>query len=164
MGVEPIAPYLEPLRKSIFVAVDPARAFAIFTNEIGVWWPRRDGHSVFTDRSATCGIQPYVGGEVFEESVSGERAVWGRVLRWEPGVALELSWHPGRGEETGQTVRITFIAEGDGTRVNLEHRDWQRLGPAAESTRARYGSGWENVLATFRVHAAPVPEPAATRD
>ena len=47
---------------------------------------------------------------------------------------------------------MRFTPEGDGTRVDLEHRGWERypaeLGP---DTRASYASadGWERVLSTY---------------
>jgi uncharacterized protein YndB with AHSA1/START domain len=146
MAVEPLAPYLEPIRKSILVPLEPGAAFRLFTQEFGRWWPLGDRYCVFGARSRACGIEPRVGGEIFEQSTDGERATWGRILRWEPGRSLVFSWFPGRTEETAQTVEILFTATTDGTRVDLEHRDWQTLGPRAPEVRSGYGVGWDEVL------------------
>jgi hypothetical protein len=146
MTIRRISDYFEPLVKSVLLPIEPGEAFLVFTRDIAKWWPRNKGHSVFGDESRTCGIEPFAGGEIFEESISGQRAVWGTVRRWEPGRVVEFSWHPGRDEETAQAVVVTFAAEAGGTRITLEHRDWEKLGTAAESTRARYAPGWQSVL------------------
>ena len=44
---------------------------------------------------------------------------------------------------------MRFVPEGDGTRVELEHRGWERWGDEAAETRASYDSGWDTVLAPF---------------
>ena len=46
-------------------------------------------------------------------------------------------------------VEVRFTAEGDGTRVDLEHRGWERAGAAAENQSTGYGQGWDTVLARY---------------
>lgn len=145
-NVEPIGRYLEPLRKAIDVAIPVHEAFAIFTERLGAWWPRERGYSVFQGESARCGIEPRVGGEVFELSTDGRRAVWGTVLVWDPPLRLVMTWHPGRGPDTAQEVEVRFEAIGDGTRVHLEHRGWAKLGAEAGKTRQSYENGWAIVF------------------
>ena len=41
---------------------------------------------------------------------------------------------------------MRFSPEGDGTRVELEHRGWERVAADAETKRANYDSGWDVVL------------------
>jgi uncharacterized protein YndB with AHSA1/START domain len=146
MSVEPIKPFLEPIRKSVEVPLPPTAAFAVFTEDISRWWPLGKTYAVFGDDSSECGIQPFVGGEIFELSAKGERSVWGRVLAWDPGRLLRFSWFPGRSEDTAQTVEIVFNPVSAGTRVDLEHRDWQKLGERAAEVRSGYGAGWDEVL------------------
>ena len=43
-------------------------------------------------------------------------------------------------------VEVTFTPEGERTRVDLEHRGWERLGEAAEFKRTEYEAGWDGVL------------------
>lgn len=145
MSVEPIAPYLEPLRKSVRVARPPAEVFSIFTAGIGRWWPLAS-HSLSRSRAVSCGIEPRVGGDVYELRDDGERYVWGSVLVWEPPARLVLRWHPGREPETAQEVELRFRAEGGGTVVELEHRGWASLGDKAREVREGYDQGWEVVL------------------
>jgi hypothetical protein len=146
MAVEPMAPYLEPIRKAVDVPLAPEDAFALFAERIAEWWPLGTAYSVFGTEAVACGIQPFVGGEIFEIGAHGRRAVWGVVRQWQPGKLLEFSWFPGRTAETAQTVRVAFTATDAGTRIDLEHRDWQTLGDRAKDVREGYGPGWDEVL------------------
>lgn len=147
--LEPIAPYLEPLRKSVTVARRPAEAFQVFTAGIARWWPL-PRYSVSLERARSCGIEPFVGGELFEVRDDGRRCAWGRVLVWDPPRRLAVTWHPGREADTAQEVEVRFVAEGDAaTRVELEHRGWAKLGARAAEARERYTDGWDAVLGRF---------------
>jgi uncharacterized protein YndB with AHSA1/START domain len=145
MSVEPIAPYLEPLLKSVHVERSPAEAFEVFTAGIGRWWPL-SAYSIRQEHAVTCVIEPRAGGAVYEQDDAGERFPWGQVLVWEPPLRFVMTWHPGRAADTAQEVEVRFEAEGAGTRVRLEHRGWQSLGAAAEETRSGYAQGWDDVL------------------
>lgn len=149
MSIDPISPYVEPIRKSVDVLLRPAAAFDLFARDISKWWPLRKPYSVFGDDAVTCGIEPFAGGELYEVSSKGERAVWGRVVEWTPGRRLTVTWYPGRTPETAQTVDVAFSATSEGTRVDLEHRDWQTLGSKVRETRRGYGPGWDEVLGQF---------------
>jgi hypothetical protein len=48
-------------------------------------------------------------------------------------------------------VEIRFLPDGDGTRVELEHRGWERVGAEAAEVREAYGSpqGWVTTLNVF---------------
>ena len=152
MSVEPIQPYLEPLRKSVSVARPPAEAFRIFTERIASWWPLQ-AYSISEARATSCAIEPRLGGMVYEVRDDGERFEWGRVLAWEPPHRLLMSWRPGHDAESAQELELRFSAEGRGTRVELEHRGWQKLGPRAAEARGAYEGGWETVLGRHFVEA-----------
>jgi uncharacterized protein YciI len=133
---------VRPVRRQVFVGAPPERAFALFTERIGQWWPMAD-HSVFGDE----GTVAFEGRELVERA--GERvAVWAEVTAWEPPAVLELAWHPGRTAEVTTRVRVTFEAEDQRTLVTLEHDGWERL---AEPVAARdgYEEGWPVVLARY---------------
>ena len=51
---------------------------------------------------------------------------------------------------------MRFTPEGGGTRVDLEHRGWERLGADADETRASYGSenGWNMVMERYAAAAS----------
>jgi uncharacterized protein YndB with AHSA1/START domain len=156
VSVEPIAPFVEPVRKSVTVGCAQAEAFDLFTRQIGRWWPLRAGFSISGERASTCVIEGRQGGAVYEVRDDGERFPWGTVESWEPPRRVVLRWHPGRAPDTAQEVEVTFSADGTATRVDLVHRNWQRLGSEAGATRARYENGWERVLGqAFAAAVAP---------
>jgi uncharacterized protein YndB with AHSA1/START domain len=148
MSVEPIQPYLEPVRKSVTVGRTPAEAFLIFTERLAQWWPL-DRYSLGQERARSCVLEPWVGGEVYEVDDAGARSPWGRVLAWDPPHRLVMTWHPGRDAEGAQEVEVRFTPQGGGTLVELEHRGWAKLGPEAREVRDGYAEGWTGVLGDF---------------
>lgn len=140
---------LEPVRKSVSVGCTPETAFDVFTGRIATWWPL-GRYSISLERARRCGIEPRVGGEIYEARDDGERFPWGKVLVWDPPARFVMTWHPGRDPETAQEVEVRFRETADGTLVELEHRDWGKLGEAAAETRQGYDGGWNDVVERFR--------------
>jgi hypothetical protein len=84
---------------------------------------------------------------------SGEEHPWGEVLVWEPPSRFAFSWHPDRAAETAQEVEVRFRAEGETTRVELEHRRWEALvGPDGEIPD-HFDTGWDEALASYTARA-----------
>ena len=148
-----------PIRKSVVVPAPVDRAFQVFTERFGEWWPLSD-YSMAIDEelegvSATGAvIEGRVGGRVYEVRSDGTEAEWGTVLAWEPGARLVLAWKPNRLPQPFTEVEVWFTAEGDGTRVDLEHRGWEQLGDRAAQARIQYDMGWPGVLDRFASLAA----------
>ena len=143
--IEPIGLYREPVRRSVTVGRLRDEAFELFTAGIASWWPM-DRYSVSQERTRNVVIEPRVGGGVYEERDDGATFPWGRVLAWEPPGRLVLSWHPGREPDVAQEVEVLFTAVDDVTRVDLEHRNWDKLGDDAANVRESYVNGWAEVL------------------
>jgi uncharacterized protein YndB with AHSA1/START domain len=136
------------LRKTITVARPPEVAFRVFTEGLTSWWPART-HSVGRERVDTIVLEGHVGGRFYERLDDGTEHEWGEITTWDPPGRLGMTWHAGRGPETAQQLEIRFVAEGDGTRVELEQTGWEVLGDEAEATRANYASGWTGVLGQY---------------
>jgi uncharacterized protein YndB with AHSA1/START domain len=120
----------------------------VFTAELGSWWPLAS-KSVSQEEAETVVVEPGAGRRVYERARSGEEHLWGEVLVWEPPSRFAFSWHPGRAAETSQEVDISFTAVEEGTRVELEHRGWERLvGPGGEIPD-HFDSGWDEALASY---------------
>jgi uncharacterized protein YndB with AHSA1/START domain len=67
-----------------------------------------------------------------------------------------MTWHPGRTtEEMPTEIEVTFVADGDGTLVVLEHGGWEKIADKKISAerRANYDAGWIEVLEEYRAAA-----------
>jgi uncharacterized protein YndB with AHSA1/START domain len=148
----------ELVRVTTVVAVDPSTAFAIFTDEIGMWWrPKVD---LF--RKASQGVMRFESGRLIEAYQDGQTFEVGRVLEWEPGKRLRFEWRqadfaPGDVTE----VEVRFEPAGAGTRVSLEHRGWDRIttahparhGYTGDAFTSMIGLRWADLLTGFRRRA-----------
>src|SRR5215217_2296890 len=114
-----------PVRKSLRVNASPARAFEVFTGGMGRCWP--GNHSIGKSALRDAVVEPRAGGRWFERGEDGSECEWGRVLAWEQPSRLVLAWQidaQWRFDPSFVTeVEIRFIPDGDGTRLELEHRD-----------------------------------------
>jgi uncharacterized protein YndB with AHSA1/START domain len=142
----------EAIRRSVTVDAPVEHAFTVFTERMGDWWPIKR-YSVHEDEADEAGMEPRLGGAVFERWRGGTEN-WGEILSWEPPHRLAFSWHPGGDPAAATEVEIVFTEEGTRTRVELEHRRWERLGERAPEVRAGYAEGWQAVLAGYAAVAA----------
>jgi uncharacterized protein YndB with AHSA1/START domain len=140
---------IAPIRKSITVPWKPADAFRRFTEGMADWWPVAT-HSTSRSAESTVRLEGKAGGRLYEVDADGHEHLWGNVTAWDPPRRLTFTWHPGRGIDTRQEVAITFTPAGDGTRLDLVHSGWERLGAKATGTRADYDRGWDYVLGCYR--------------
>jgi uncharacterized protein YndB with AHSA1/START domain len=132
---------------SVEVAAPVARAFHVFTAEIGTWWDE-DKH-LLEAPLAEMVFEPFVGGHIVDRGVDGSECRWARVLAYEPPHRVCFSWdiNPRWQIETdperASEVEITFTELGpDRTRVVLTHRHLDRHGEGWEGMRDAVGSGW----------------------
>ena len=142
---------LEPIHRTITVQCSVEHAFRTFTEGIGTWWPV-DSHSIGvmgdgTGAPAAVVLEPRANGKLGEIAADGTEKSWGEVLVCEPPHRLVLLWQPAARYPT--EVEVRFTADGDATRVALEHRKWERYGEEAQEARASYENGWPGVLACY---------------
>jgi uncharacterized protein YndB with AHSA1/START domain len=143
----------EAIRRSVTVECSVEHAFATFTDRIHEWWPL-SRHSIDNDESGsppeTVIFQGGAGGQIYERTKKGEELKWADVIAFEPPHRFVLSWNPSREQDRPRTeIEVTFSEEGGKTRVDLEHRGWERLGERAAEAREGYGQGWQAVLAAY---------------
>jgi uncharacterized protein YndB with AHSA1/START domain len=136
------------VHKSVTVSCSVEEAFRVFTEGVATWWPLQT-HSLGEHRAQTCVIEGRVGGRFFEGQEDGREELWGTVTVWEPPQRLAYTWHPGRAESSAQEVEVRFTPVDGGTRVELEHRGWEKLGERAEEARNEYDSGWDFVIGHY---------------
>ena len=150
---------IAPVRKSVVVDASPPQAFAVFTSGINRWWPKNHGIGASPLRESV--IEPFVGGRWFTRHEDGSDVVIGHVRVWQPAERLVVSWEissewkPDPRPEFASEVEVRFIAAAGGrTRVELEHRNFERLGAAAgEKMRKDVDGGWPGLIERFAQEA-----------
>jgi uncharacterized protein YndB with AHSA1/START domain len=142
-----------PVRKSIFVNAPQAHAFDVFTAGIGRWWPK--SHKIGKAELDLPVIEGREGGRSYERDLDGAECDIGTVLAWEPPSRLLLAWQLDPDWKFDPRlvteVEVIFTPEGDGTRVELEHRHLERMGDRAEAAREAVDSpnGWGLILQLY---------------
>ena len=137
----------DPLRMSFDVACSAEHAFRVWTSGIGTWWP--PDHTV-AGRPGLVVLQSGVGGRIYERAADGVEHEWGEVTAWQPPARLAYLWYLGRDRSDATEVEIRFLAQGTvATRVEIEHRGWERLGATAGQWRDRNRAGWQTLLPHF---------------
>lgn len=136
---------IPPIRRSVSVSWDQETAFQRFTANFGSWWPSRT-HSIGGEKIQRIVFEPHPGGRIYEEHQDGRRFQWGEVILWEPPNRLKFTWHPSRDPSTAQEVEIEFLKEGNGTKLQLTSKGWERWGKGARRARRAYDVGWGYIL------------------
>ena len=143
-------------KRTMHVDVPIERAFKVFTEKMGAWWPQ--SHHVGGTPFKDILIDPRAGGRWYEINAKGEECVWGSVLAWEPPKKVVLSWHlqpdwsfsPDMAKAS--EVALEFVAEGpEKTRLEFEHRHLERHGAGWEKMRQQVSAdgGWPVILNLF---------------
>jgi uncharacterized protein YndB with AHSA1/START domain len=146
---------IAPVRKSVVVKATPQRAFEVFTLHIDRWWPKAKGIGATPIKESI--IEPFVGGRWHTRHEDGTDIVVGHVRVWQPGkqfvVSWEISstWKPDSRVAMASEVDVRFVPDAQGsTRVELEHRDFERMGAAeGEAMRSGVDNGWPGMLDLF---------------
>jgi uncharacterized protein YndB with AHSA1/START domain len=144
------------VRTSIVVEAPVDRAFSVFTQDIGSWWPPE--HHILQGELKEMVFEPRVGGHVYDRGVDGSECHWAHVLAYDPPDRFVISWDislqwqietdPAKTSE----VEVRFVSEGPNqTRVELEHRHIDRPGEGWEQMRDAVASpdGWSVGLRRF---------------
>jgi uncharacterized protein YndB with AHSA1/START domain len=140
------------IRKSIHVKRPVEAAFRVFTEDIGKWWPLKDGYTFGGARADQIYLEGRPGGRFFERFADGEEFDVGAVTTCEPPSRVIFTWK-GPSWDAPTEVEVRFTADGDGTRVDVEHRGWERAGASAREIAPRYAGGWDLVLARYAAAA-----------
>ncbi len=149
------------VRESVVVNAPIDRAFAVFTDGIGTWWP--ENHHILRAPLAEMVFEPRAGGHIVDRGTDGSECRWARVLAYEPPQRIvfswdiSLAWELETDVEKTSEIEVRFTADGpERTRVELEHRNIERHGDGWEQMRAAVGSpeGWRVGMERFAAAAA----------
>ena len=148
------------VRKSIVVDTSLQKAFDVFTHGFDGWWPRT--HHIGKSPMKAAIIEGRLGGRCYTTQEDGTDCDWGQILEWDPPHRFVIAWQitPEWGYQSdlakSSEVEIRFSPEpGGGTRVDLEHRHFERMGPGGDTMRIGVGGpgGWPGLLETFKAWA-----------
>jgi uncharacterized protein YndB with AHSA1/START domain len=132
---------------STVVGVDPATAFAVFTENIAAWWKPKVKHLFQASRTGAMKFERGPGGRLLEEYADAPPFEVGRVLTWTPGERLVFEWRQaGFAPHEVTQVDVRFEAVGGGTRVTLEHRGWDALPPDHPARHGFTGSAFTSMI------------------
>jgi hypothetical protein len=138
----------EPLSMSFDVACTAEHAFAVWTSGIGTWWP--PDHTVSGQPDLVV-LESGIGGRIYERTVDGIEHDWGEVTVWDPPTHLSYLWHIGRDRGDATEVEVRFVAQdATTTRIEIEHRGWERLGTVGAERRHQNRNGWQSLLPAFQ--------------
>ena len=149
-----------PVLKSVTVQAGAERAFQVFTEGFDTWWPR--SHHIGKSPMTKAVIECRAGGRCYNQQADGTDCDWGQILEWEPPRRFVLAWkithewgyEPDPAKASEVEVRFTPLADGS-TRVDLEHRHFERHGSGGATMRAGVDSpgGWSDLLQLFVAEA-----------
>lgn len=144
---------IEPLRMAFDVGCTASDAFDLWTQRTAGWWPAQ--HTVSAEPGVCVIFEARVGGRIFERTPTGKEIDWGEILVWDPPRRLCYSWHIRADKADATEVEIRFQDHGrQGTRVEIEHRGWERLGARAPAWRRVNQGGWNGVLPFYVAECA----------
>lgn len=142
------------VRKTLHVTVPVEKAFQVFAERMGSWWPA--SHHIAGTPFQEVVVEPRAGGRWFERDAKGAECEWGSVIAYEPPKKLVLAWHLqpdfkfSADKARASEVVLEFVSEGpESTRVEFEHRHIDRHGEGWEKLRAGVDPGWGVVLAGY---------------
>jgi hypothetical protein len=136
---------IEPLKFSFVVECGVEHAFTTWTSRTSSWWPI--SHTVTSEPGLQVVFEGRPGGRIYERTPAGLEIEWGEITVWEPPHRLGYLWHIRTDRSDATEVEIRFADRGDATtRVDIEHRGWERLGARGPSWRDANLGGWSGVL------------------
>jgi len=151
---------IAPVRKSVIVKATPEHAFNVFTARIDRWWPKTHGIGAAPIQESI--IEPFVGGRWYTRCEDGSDVVVGHVRAWQPGAQIVVTWEisaawkPDARVAFASEVDVRFTLDGaGGTRVELEHRYFERMGGAeGDAMRNAVDNGWPGLLRLYIAEVA----------
>lgn len=131
------------------LACSPTRAFSLFTEHAGAWWPADRRHT--NDAASTVRIE--ASGRFYERANDGTEVELGIVREFVPARRLVLDWYPGTGPTAPTRVEVTFVASDVGTSVTVRHGPGIAGDELFTKRVSAYDRSWDLVLAALETAA-----------
>jgi uncharacterized protein YndB with AHSA1/START domain len=151
---------------TVSVRVSIEDAFAVFTEEIDLWWRVGPKYRIAGKRPGRLYIEGGASGRLFEsyQVASGERTFEvGKILEWNPPHRLALEWRGVNFKADEKTlVEVSFKDCGESTLVTVKHRGWSSLrddhparhGLVGPAFTRMIGLWWGELLSSMREYVA----------
>lgn len=133
------------IHKSVLLHCDRVRAFELFTERAGEWWPLDRRHT--GDRESE--IRILATGRFYERARDGREVELGRVKVWEPPSRLVLDFYPGTDADHPTEVTVGFAVEGEKTRITIDHGPTEASAELYKQRAVRFEDSWERVLSAL---------------
>ncbi len=137
---------LDPIISTIEVPCNQEKAFGVFVDEMGSWWPLDQRSMSLMDTgmpAKSLRVEARQGGKIVEIGSDDTEHLWGTINLYDPHDFVSMDFHMGLPPENASLVEVRFTALGeDQTRVQLTQSNWEAFGDMAEMMRDGYGSGW----------------------
>lgn len=130
------------LAAQVIVPRNPEDSFAGFTDGIHLWWP------VDQTRFGEGTHPEFTQGELFEEDMAGNSALWATVTAEPLDGRFELAWHHEGNPNRSSHLAVSITADGVGTRVSVVHDGWAEGKLGYEQFKA--APDWPAILASYR--------------
>lgn len=143
---------LEPIVKTIEVPCSQEKAFGVFVNEMGSWWPMEtfSASAMGGGTAKSLTVDPKPGGRIVETTPEDIEHLWGIIRSYDPNDLLTMDFHldPSNPEPVDFTlVEVRFTALGDDrTQVVLTQSNWEALGDMGPVVHGGYGQGWTMIF------------------
>jgi len=142
------------IQKKVIVDAEKEKAFKIFLQELGNWWPRE--YTWSQDELVSLKVNPIANGFFTEIGPYGFQCDWGRIIKIDDN-SLAFYWQigpnrvPEPNPERASEVEIRFTGENGYTIILLEHRDFSRHGEQGSAYQEMMNApeGWDYILACF---------------
>ena len=137
---------LEPIVKTIEVPCSQEKAFGVFVNDMGSWWPldQRSMSLMHNGEPAkSLRIESKLGGKIVEIGHDDTEHHWGTIKSYDPHDSISMDFHMGLPPENASLVEVRFVTLGtERTRVELTQSNFEAFGDMAEMMHGGYGSSW----------------------
>lgn len=130
------------VEQEISINASAERVFEALTQDISAWW---GAPYLLTSSPQAIILEPEVGGRLYEQSSSGDGALWATVTTIKKNERLELTGPVGASEALHSMVTFSLEPknEGEATLLKLSH---QAIGLFGDDTQANYNAGWQDLL------------------
>ncbi|WPU91554.1 SRPBCC family protein [Mucilaginibacter sabulilitoris] len=139
------------IKKELVVNAAQQTCFEAFTQKMDTWWPRT--HHVGKCPMTEMVLEAGQGGRWYSKHEDGSEVNVGIILAWNPYDLLLLNWQIDANFQYDPSitteVEVKFIAEGDRTRVFMEHKDLERLGEGGKAIDSM-DEGWGMILNLYK--------------